>query len=34
MAELAHPVEGFGRIDVWVNNAGVGAVALPRLRAG
>jgi len=23
MAELAHPVEGFGRIDVWVNNAGV-----------
>jgi NAD(P)-dependent dehydrogenase (short-subunit alcohol dehydrogenase family) len=23
MAELAHPVEGFGSIDVWVNNAGV-----------
>jgi NAD(P)-dependent dehydrogenase (short-subunit alcohol dehydrogenase family) len=23
MAELAHPVEGFGRIDVWVNNASV-----------
>jgi NAD(P)-dependent dehydrogenase (short-subunit alcohol dehydrogenase family) len=23
MAELAHSVEGFGRIDVWVNNAGV-----------